>query len=159
HELPAGHHRHRWSPAWRRSAGRRRTAGSRLSPVHDPFQDLRPLAGTYASELAREAFSRGLVTTSPDGSRKAITPGATPVVLPARAIAERHALAQPLATAGFRMAQATVLGPSRELLLGALSPLERRLVERSAPRTRRLAISRVDFLVSSRPAALELNAT
>jgi hypothetical protein len=127
--------------------------------VHDPFQDLRPLAGTYAPALAGEAFSRGLVTTSPDGTRRAITPGATPVVLPARVVAERHDLARTLATAGFQMAQATVLGPSREILLGALSPLERRLVERCAPHTRRLVIARIDFLVSDRPAALELNAT
>ena len=127
--------------------------------MNDPFQDLRPLAGTYATALAREAFSRGLVTTAPDGTQRAITPGATPVVLPAGVIAERHTLARTLATAGFQMAQATVLGPSRELLLGALSPLERRLVERSAPRTHRLAIARIDFLVSAQPAALELNAT
>jgi hypothetical protein len=127
--------------------------------VHEPFQDLRPLAGTYATALAREAFSRGLVTTGPDGTRRAIPPGATPVVLPARVIAERHMLAHRLATAGFKMAQATVLGPSPQLLLGALSPLERRLIERAAPRTHRLSIARIDFLVSARPAALELNAT
>jgi hypothetical protein len=127
--------------------------------VHEPFQDLRPLAGTYAPVLAREAFSRGLATTAPDGSRKPITPGASPVVLPASVIAERHALARILASAGFQMAQAIALGPSREILLGALSPLERRLIERSAPGTRRLAIARIDFLVSTRPAALELNAT
>jgi hypothetical protein len=127
--------------------------------VPDPFQDLRPLAGTYATALARDAFSRGLATTAPDGSQKPITPGATPVVLPATIIAERHALARTLATAGFRMAQSVVLGASRDLLLGALSPLERRLIERSAPRSRRLAIARIDFLVSGEPAALELNAT
>jgi len=127
--------------------------------VNDPFQDLRPLAGTYATALARDAFSRGLATTAPDGSQKPITPGATPVVLPGAIIAERHALARTLATAGFRMAQAVVLGASREVLLGALSPLERRLIERSAPGTRRLAIARIDFLVSTQPAALELNAT
>ena len=121
----------------------------------DPFQDLRPLAGTYATALAGEAFSRGLATTAPDGTRKPIPPGATPVVLPGRVIAERHQLAHTLAGAGFRMAQAIVLGPSRELLLRALSPLERRLIERSAPRSRALAIARIDFLVSSRPAALE----
>ncbi len=127
--------------------------------MKDPFQDLRPLAGAYATALAREAFARGLVTTAPDGTQKAITPGATPVVLPARVIADRHVLACTLARAGFRMAQATVQGPSRELLLGALSPLERRLVERSAPAARQLAIARIDFLISKRPAALELNAT
>jgi hypothetical protein len=127
--------------------------------VTDPFQDLRPLADGYATALAREAFARGLVTTAADGTQKAIPPGATPVVLPARVIAERHALARKLALAGFRMAQATVQGPSAELLLGALSPLERRLVELTAPGTARLAIARVDFLVPSRPAALELNAT
>jgi hypothetical protein len=127
--------------------------------VHEPFQDLSPLAGTYATALAREAFSRGLATTAPDGTRKPITPGATPVVLPGPVIAERHALARTLASAGFRMAQAVVLGPSPERLLGALSPLECRLIERSAPETRRLAIARIDFLVSAHPAALELNAT
>jgi hypothetical protein len=127
--------------------------------VNDPFQDLRPLAGAYATALAREAFARGLVTTAPDGTPQAITPGATPVVLPARVIAERHVLACTLARAGFQMAQATVQGPSRELLLGALSPLERRLVERSAVAARQLAIARIDFLISNRPAALELNAT
>ena len=125
----------------------------------DPFQDLRPLAAAQATALAREAFARGLVTTAPDGTQKAITPGATPVVLPARVIAERHVLACTLARAGFQMAQATVQDPSRELLLGALSPLERRLVERSAPAARQLAIARIDFLISKRPAALELNAT
>jgi len=127
--------------------------------VNDAFQDLRPRAGAYTTALAQEAFDRGLVTTAPDGTRKAIPPGATPVVLPARVIAERHLLARKLALAGFKMAQSTVQGPSRELLLGALSPLERRLVEVSSPGTARLAISRVDFLVPSRPAALELNAT
>jgi hypothetical protein len=127
--------------------------------VPEPFQDLHLLAATYAAALAREAFFRGLATTTPDGTRRPITPGATPVVLPARIIAERHALAHTLASAGFRMAQAIALGPSREILLGALSPLERRLIERSAPGTRRLAIARIDFLVSTRPAALELNAT
>ena len=127
--------------------------------MNDPFQDLRPLATGYAPALAQEAFARGLVTTSPDGTQKAIPPGATPVVLPGRVIVERHRLARLLSLAGFKMAQATVQGPSRELLLGALSPLERRLVELSAPGTHRLAIARVDFLVSSHPAALELNAT
>jgi hypothetical protein len=127
--------------------------------VTDPFQDLRPRAGAYATALAQEAFDRGLVTTAVDGTRRAIPPGATPVVLPARVIAERHVLARKLALAGFKMAQATVQGPSRELLLGALSPLERRMVELSSPGTARLAIARVDFLVPSRPAALELNAT
>jgi len=127
--------------------------------VDDRFQDLRSRADGYATALAREAFARGLVTTAPDGTRKAIPPGATPVVLPARVIEERHALARTLAHAGFRMAQATVQGPSREVLLGALSPLERRLVEQSSPGTRRLAIARIDFLISGRPAALELNAT
>ncbi|HZX41623.1 MAG TPA: hypothetical protein VFE93_07265, partial [Myxococcaceae bacterium] len=127
--------------------------------MNDPFQDLRPLAGAYATALAREAFARGLVTTAPDGTPQAITPGATPVVLPARVIAERHVLACTLARAGFQMAQATVQGPSRELLLGALSPLERRLIERSAVAARQLAIARIDFLISNRPAALELNAT
>jgi hypothetical protein len=127
--------------------------------VNDPFQDLRPLADGYAPALAHEAFTRGLVTTGPDGAQTAIPPGATPVVLPARVIEERHRLARLLALAGFRMAQATVQGPSPELLLGALSPLEQRLVELSAPGTQRLVIARVDFLVSARPAALELNAT
>lgn len=127
--------------------------------MDDRFQDLRPRASAYAAALAREAFDRGLVTLAPDGTRRAITPGATPVVLPARVIGERHTLARRLAHAGFRMAQATVQGPGRELLLGALSPLERRLIALSSPGTRRLAIARIDFLVSSRPAALELNAT
>ncbi|MGZ3445819.1 MAG: hypothetical protein ACXWLG_10145, partial [Myxococcaceae bacterium] len=125
----------------------------------DPFQDLRPLAAGYATALADEAYARGLVTTGADGVQRAIPPGATPVVLPARVIEERHRLARLLSLAGFRMAQATVQGPSRELLLDALSPLERRLVELSAPGTHRLAIARIDFLVPGRPAALELNAT
>jgi hypothetical protein len=81
------------------------------------------------------------------------------VVLDAAEIARRHRLASILSSAGFRMAQAVVQGPDRALLLAALSPLERRLVERSAPRTRALAIARVDFLVGAEPQALELNAT
>ena len=127
--------------------------------MNDGFQALRSHALQYAPALAREAFARGLLTTAPDGSRKPIPPGATPVVLPAPVIAERHALARTLATAGFRMAQAIVAGPSRELLLSALSPLERRVVELASPGMRRLAIARIDFLVNRTPAALELNAT
>jgi hypothetical protein len=124
-----------------------------------PFLALQPLAPRYAPTLAAEAFARGLVTTAPDGTQRAIPPGATPVVLSAEEIDRRHRLSWLLATAGFRMAQSTVQGPDREVLLGALSPLERRLVERSSPRTKALAIARVDFLVAGRPRALELNAT
>jgi hypothetical protein len=127
--------------------------------VDDPFKVLRPHAAAFATELAREAFARGLVTTAPDDDRRAIPPGATPLVLTSPAIEERHRLARVLADAGFRMAQATIQGPGREVLLGALSPLERQLVERAAPRMRRLAIARIDFLVGARPVALELNAT
>ncbi|MGZ3480548.1 MAG: hypothetical protein ACXU81_09365, partial [Myxococcaceae bacterium] len=76
----------------------------------DPFQDLRPLAAGYATALADEAYARGLVTTGADGAQRAIPPGATPVVLPARVIEERHRLARLLSLAGFRMAQATVQG-------------------------------------------------
>jgi hypothetical protein len=79
------------------------------------------------------------------------------VVLPAKVIAERHALTT-LASAGFRWPRR-----SRWAFAGADPrrplPLERRLIERTAPGTRRLAIARIDFLVSTRPAALELNAT
>jgi hypothetical protein len=124
-----------------------------------PFKVLHPLAGRYAPALAGEAFARGLVTTAPDGTERAIPPGATPVVLETAEIARRHRLSSLLASAGFRMAQAVVQGADRELLLAALSPLERRLVERSSPRTRALAITRVDFLVGEQPRALELNAT
>ena len=124
-----------------------------------PFKVLRPLAARYAPALAAEAFARGLVTTATDGTQRAIPPGATPVVLDSDEIHRRHRLSWLLSTAGFRMAQSTVQGRDREVLLGALSPLERRLVERSSPRTKALAITRVDFLVGDRPRALELNAT
>jgi hypothetical protein len=127
--------------------------------VDDPFKVLRPHAGSYAKALAGEASARGLLTTAADDSRRPIPPGATPIVLRPEVIDGRHRLAHTLADAGFRMAQAVVRGPRREDLLGALSPLERRLVEHSAPHMRRLAIARIDFLVSARPMALELNAT
>lgn len=127
--------------------------------MDDPFKVLRPHASSYAAALANEALARGLVTTAADDTLRPIPPGATPIVLTSEVIEGRHRLAHTLASAGFRMAQATVQGPGREGLLGALSPLERRLVERSAPHLRRLAIARIDFLVSTRPVALELNAT
>jgi hypothetical protein len=81
-------------------------------------------------------------------------------VLEAAEIRRRAELSAHLASATVKMTRALLGGPGAERLLGALSPLERRLIERTWPALQRLATTRVDYFVDATgPRALEVNAT
>ncbi|MBF5041285.1 hypothetical protein FGE12_02725 [Aggregicoccus sp. 17bor-14] len=121
---------------------------------------LRRQARHFGPELARTAHARGLAVTQKDGSTRAIPVTATPVILEAAEIRRRAELSRHLATATVKMTRAMLGGALSERLLGAMSPLERRLVEGTWPALTRLATTRVDFFVdASGPRALEVNAT
>jgi hypothetical protein len=120
---------------------------------------LQPHASAYAGTLAKATVSRGLVVTGKDGTRTAIPITATPIVVEDATLHSCNRLSALLGSAGLKMAQAIVLGDRRDLLLSSLSPLERGVVEGSAPGLKQLVISRVDYFLTDRPRALELNAT
>lgn len=137
-----------------------------MRPTETKHAALHPLADAIAPHLktlgpglAQTVFSRGLAVTQKDGSAKPIPVTATPVVLPLAEIRRRARLSAAIASAGVKMARAVIAGPARELLLGCMAPLERSVVERTAPHANRFAICRTDFFVTDRPMALELNAT
>ncbi|MBI3184824.1 MAG: hypothetical protein HYZ28_22020 [Myxococcales bacterium] len=120
---------------------------------------LRRECGSFAPELSRLAYERGLAVTAADGTTRPIPVTATPVVLAASELRRRVELSALLASAGLKMSRAVLAGPDREVLLSALSPLERSIAERTHARVTALATTRVDFFVTDRPMALELNAT
>ena len=121
---------------------------------------LRHQAHHFAPELARQAHARGLAVTKLDGSTVPIPVTATPVVLEGQEIRHRAELAGLLAQATARMVRMVLEGPDRELLMGALTPVERPIVEATWARVARLVNTRVDFFVDASGArALELNAT
>ncbi|GEL71938.1 hypothetical protein [Myxococcus virescens] len=121
---------------------------------------LRSQARHIAPDLARIAYQRGLAVTRPDGTTHPIPITATPVVLDAAEIRRRSELSARLSSATVKMAQAQLQGADAEALLGALSPLERVLAERTWRQSTRLATTRVDYFVAGgTPWALEVNAT
>ncbi|RKH50603.1 hypothetical protein [Corallococcus llansteffanensis] len=125
------------------------------------FMDvLRRQAHYFGPELAKTAYQRGLAVTKPDGSTQPIPITATPVILDAAEIKRRALLSAKLASATLKMARAVLAGADPGRLLGALSPLERTLAERTWQESRKLVTTRVDYFVSGdRPWALEVNAT
>ncbi len=113
----------------------------------------------FGPTLARTAYERGLAVTDKDGNTRPIPITATPVVIERAELDRRAKLSAHLSSAGAKMARAVLAGARREMLLSALSPLERRVAERTFERATTLATTRVDYFVSDRPYALELNAT
>lgn len=123
-------------------------------------QALRHDARHFGPELAHLAFQRGLaVTAKTDGATTPIPVTATPVIVAASVLRERLRLSALLSSAGLKMARAVLAGPAKELLLGALSPLERKLAEATFERLTTLVTTRVDFFVGAKVRALEINAT
>ncbi|MCE9667211.1 hypothetical protein LY474_05225 [Myxococcus stipitatus] len=121
---------------------------------------LRHQARHFAQELSQLAYKRGLAVTQQDGTTRPIPITATPVILDAAEIRRRAELSARLSSATVKMARAILGGPDAEQLLGALSPLERALAERTWKQSQRLATTRVDYFVSGgKPYALEVNAT
>lgn len=127
--------------------------------MDDLGERLRGEARHFGPELAQKAYERGLAVTSPDGSTRPIPITATPMVIEEAELRRRVALSALLASAAFKMARSTLAGPERELLLSALSPLERALAEQTFARAELLVTTRVDYFVARRAFALELNAT
>lgn len=129
--------------------------------MNELLEVLRFQAPKFGAELARESYQRGLAVTQKDGTTKPIPVTATPVILDAAEIRRRADLAAKLASATMKMADAVLNGGSREVLLGAMSPLERALCEKTWQRASRLATTRVDFFVNTanQPRALEINTT
>jgi hypothetical protein len=128
--------------------------------VQEFIDAVRSQARHIAPELAQLAYKRGLAVTQKDGTTRPIPITATPVVLDAAEIRRRAELSARLSSATVKMARALLDGPDAEELLGALSPLERSLAERTWRQVTRLATTRVDYFVSgARAMALEVNAT
>jgi hypothetical protein len=127
--------------------------------VQEFLEVLRRQAVHFGPELARTAYARGLAVTQKDGTTRPIPVTATPVILDAAEIRQRSALSAHLASATVKMTRAVLASGQRELLLGGLSPLERAFTERTFADVKRLATTRVDYFVDSRPRALEVNAT
>ncbi|MHB8877218.1 MAG: hypothetical protein ACYC8T_26265 [Myxococcaceae bacterium] len=129
--------------------------------MEELFDILKSEAKRFGPTLALTAYQRGLAVTAKDGSTRPIPITATPVVVGAAELERRVGLSARLSSAGLKMSRAMLSGEARELLLSALSPLERTLAEKTWQDARLLATTRVDFFVDgrSRPFALEINAT
>ncbi len=117
--------------------------------MNELLEVLRFQAPKFGAELAQTAYKRGLAVTAPDGTTRPIPITATPVILDAAEIRRRSELAAQLSSATLKMADAVLNGGTRDVLLGALSPLERSIAERTWPQVYRLATTRVDFFVDS----------
>ncbi|XXF75611.1 hypothetical protein P2318_21430 [Myxococcaceae bacterium GXIMD 01537] len=127
--------------------------------MHELLEVLRHQAHAFGPELAQAAYKRGLAVTQKDGATRPIPVTATPVILDAEEIKRRATLSAHLSSAAVKMAGAVLGGGASEVLLGALSPLERALAERTWRQLARFATVRVDYFVDSAPRALEVNAT
>lgn len=129
--------------------------------MNELLEVLRFQAPKFGAELARTAFQRGLAVTKPDGTLQPIPITATPVILDAAEIRRRAELSARLASATLKMAEAVLAGGTSEVLLEALSPLERALAERTWKHITRLITTRVDYFVDAQqgPRALEVNTT
>ena len=132
-----------------------------MDPAEPTLESLlRARAASFGPELARLAAERGLAVTRKDGSTQPIPLTATPVVRDGAELRRRAALSAQVSSATFKVSRAVLAGADRELLLSALSPLERRLAEATFQRVARLATVRVDYFErEGQPFALEVNAT
>lgn len=125
---------------------------------------IEPYATRFGPELASLAYSQGLAVTLPDGGTRPIPIAATPVTVDVERIRYAATLSSHLSSAAFKMAHFAMDSPLRELLLAALAPKERAIIEKTHAAVRRLACTRVDFFAEGDPAvgslrALEINAT
>lgn len=129
--------------------------------MNELLEVLRFQAPKFGAELAQAAYQRGLAVTAKDGTTRPIPITATAVILDAAEIRRRSELAAKLSSATLKMADAVLNGGTAEVLLGALSPLERSIAERTWKQVSRLATTRVDFFVNTanQPRALEINTT
>jgi hypothetical protein len=129
--------------------------------VNELLEVLRFQAPKFGAELAQLAYQRGLAVTQKDGTTRPIPITATAVILDAAEIRRRSDLAAKLSTATMKMTEAVLNGGTRDVLLGALSPLERSIAERTWAHITRLATTRVDYFINTanQPRALEINTT
>ena len=132
--------------------------------MQDLISAIEPYAKRFGPELASLAYLRGLAVTLPDGSTRPIPIAATPVTVDVERIRHAASLSRQLSSAAFKMAHFALSSPRRELLLAAMAPKERAIIEKTHAAIRRLACTRVDFFSGGDPAvgslhALEINAT
>jgi hypothetical protein len=130
-----------------------------VTVVHPFSERIRAHAAAIAPGLSRTAFQRGLAVTNKDGSSRAIPVTATPIVVSRKELDDAVGLSRELSSAAVKMAKAVLAGEDRELLLGALSPLERRYALQLGSTLDRLVTTRVDYFIAEKPWALEVNAT
>lgn len=128
--------------------------------MHELIEALRRDAKAFGPQLATTAYERGLAVTDREGKTRPIPVTATPIIIDSIELRRRAQLSTLLSSAGFKMAKAVLDGPDRQLLAGALSPVERELADKTFRQIERLATTRVDYFVSGSKAwALEINAT
>jgi len=130
--------------------------------VHPLLEVLWRKGASLGGVLARSAYAKGLAVTSLDGSTRPIPITATPVIVEQREIDRRAELSERLSSAAVKMARSVLAGSDRDLLLGALSPLERSFAEQTYASANLFATTRVDYFLrgeSSQVFALEINAT
>jgi len=130
--------------------------------VRELLEVLERDAASLGPPLARAAYAKGLAVTAPDGSTRPIPITLTPVLLEREEIRRRADSSARLASAALKMARFILGGPHSDVLALALSPLERRIAEKTFRAATRLATARVDYFLpgdASGPRALEINAT
>lgn len=127
---------------------------------HPLVSTVTSLSKKLAPELFKRAYDLGLAVTRPDGTTKPIPLTLTPVIVTRDQLHLYVDLAAKLSSATTKMAHALIAhSEDPELILGALSPLERKLAEKTRGRLDTLATTRVDFFMADKPWALEVNAT
>ncbi len=117
-------------------------------------------ARRFGPTLAEAAYRRGLAVTQKDGTTRPIPVTATPVILPAAEIRRRAEASRAISSAALKVARWVLGGDEPERILGALSPLERKMADATWRNVRTLATTRVDYFEAGGvPYALEVNAT
>ncbi|MFT3709127.1 MAG: hypothetical protein QM817_15900 [Archangium sp.] len=127
----------------------------------DLFHALTWDAKHFGRELSDTAYARGLaVTNKDDGTTKPIPITSTPVIVDEVELKRRQDLAAKLSSATLKMARLVLKDAGRrDLVLDGLSPLEKELATATFEQLETLVTTRVDFFVSGKVNALEVNAT
>jgi len=132
--------------------------------VQELIKAIQARAKEFGPKLAAQAYAQGLAVTLPDGTSRPIPIAATPIAVEVERVHGAASLSKQLSFAAFKMARFALNGAHRELLLGAMAPKERAVIEKTHAAVERLACTRVDFFAEGEPTdgplrALEINAT
>ena len=132
--------------------------------MHELIKAIEARGKEFGPKLAAQAYLQGLAVTLPDGTTRPIPMAATPVAVEVERVRHAASLSRQLSLAAFKMAHFALNSAYRELVLGAMGPKERAVIEKTHAAAQRLACTRVDFFAEGDPAhgplrALEINAT